>query len=351
MITTGTARSGRRSGGIGILGTGSCLPSHVVTNDDVGAPAGVDDEWIRNKTGIRSRRRAKPDEATSDLAVVAGRAALEAAGISASDLSLIIVATSTPDSPQPPTACVVADGLGAGAGAAAFDVNAVCSGFLFALNTAERILDGSDSPYALVIGADIYSRILNPADRRTAILFGDGAGAVVLGPARPDRGLVAGRLASFGADRDLIEVPGGGSRIPATAETLAAGLQYFTMNGRGVRDFVNTTVVPAIADFVREAGHDLDDIAHFVPHQANGRMLEDVSAALGIPAARTRVTYEEFGNTGSASVPVTLDHAVRGGALRDGDLVLLAGFGGGMAMGLSLLTWQGSHPSHSTPHA
>ncbi|MER5433852.1 ketoacyl-ACP synthase III [Streptomyces sp. NPDC002588] len=349
MITTGTARSGRPNTGIAILGTGSCLPSHVVGNDEVAAAAGVTDEWIVRKTGIRSRRRAKPDEATSDLAVAAGRAAMEAAGIGAADLALIVVATSTPDQPQPATASVVADGLGAGHGTAAFDVNAVCSGFVFALNAAQHVLAGSDSPYALVIGADIYSRILDPADRRTAILFGDGAGAVVLGPARPGRGLLAGRLAGFGAERDLIEVPAGGSRLPASAETLAEGRHYFTMNGRGVRDFVNATVTPAITAFVEESGFRAGDLDHFVPHQANGRMLEALSGTLGIPDGRTRYTYEDFGNTGAASVPVTLDHAARSGRIGDGDLVLLAGFGGGMAMGLSLLRWQLNHPSPTTP--
>lgn len=348
MISTGTARAGRTAGGIAILGTGSCLPSHVVGNDEVGAAAGVTDEWIRHKTAIRSRRRAKPDEATSDLAIAAGRAAMEAAGITAADLSLVVVATSTPDQPQPPTASIVADGLGAGHGAAAFDVNAVCSGFVFALNAAQHILAGSDSPYALVIGADVYSRILDPADRRTAILFGDGAGAVVLGPARPGRGLLAGRLAGFGAERDLIEVPAGGSRLPATPETLAAGLHYFTMNGRGVRDFVAETVAPAITAFVREAGYTAADIDQFVPHQANGRMLDDLSATLGIGDGHTRTTYEEYGNTGSASVPITLDHAFRAGRLSDGDLVLMAAFGGGMAMGLSLLRWQHPVPTHTT---
>lgn len=341
MITMGTARSGQPSSRIGILGTGSYLPAHVVTNEEVGEPAGVTDEWIQRKTGIRSRRHAKPDEATSDLAVFAGRAALEHAHLKPSDLSLIIVATSTPDSPQPPTACVVADELGAPGGTAAFDVNAVCSGFLFALNTAERLLRGSDFGYALVIGADTYSRILNPADRRTTVLFGDGAGAVVLGPAR-GRGLIAGRLASFGAERDLIEVPGGGSRIPATAQTLAAGLHYFTMNGRGVREFVGATVAPGIGAFLAEAGLSPADISHFVPHQANGRMLEELGQLSGIAPERTHTTYEEFGNTGSASVAVTLDQAARSGALKNSDVVLLAAFGGGMAMGLLLLEWQNS---------
>ncbi|MFY1675616.1 MULTISPECIES: 3-oxoacyl-ACP synthase III family protein [unclassified Streptomyces] len=340
MISTGAARTGRPPAGTAILGTGSCLPSYVVDNAEVGAPAGVDDAWIRAKTGIRRRRKAKPDQATSDLAVGAARAALESAGVGPRELSLVVVATSTPDSPQPPTASVVADGLGVAPGTAAFDLNAVCSGFPFALSTAERILRASDSRYALVVGADVYSRILDPTDRRTAVLFGDGAGAVVLGPARPGRGLLAGRLAGFPADRDLIEVPGGGSRHPVTARNLAAGRQYFTMNGRGVRDFVASHVVPAIADFVGDCGYRPQDVSHFVPHQANGRMLDEMSAALGLPEGRTRTSYRDLGNTGAASVPVTLDLAAGAGELADGDLVLLAAFGGGMAMGLSLLAWQ-----------
>ncbi|WP_425559664.1 3-oxoacyl-ACP synthase III family protein [Kitasatospora terrestris] len=311
-----------------------------MTNSEVGEPAGVTGEWIHAKTGILNRRRAKDDEATSDLAVIAARAALENAGLTPSDLSLIVVATSTPDSPQPPTACLVADELGCDAGTAAFDVNAVCSGFVFALTTAERILRDSGSQYALVIGADVYSRILNPADRKTAILFGDGAGAVVLGPAAgPDRGLLAGRLASFGADRHLIEVPAGGSRLPATAETVSEGLHWFRMNGRGVRDFVNAEVPPAVRTFLADAGVTPDQIARFVPHQANGRMLEELAEPIGIPFERFSTSFQEYGNTGSASVAVTLDLAARSGQLNPGDLVLLAGFGGGMAMGLALLRW------------
>ncbi|MEV4616860.1 beta-ketoacyl-ACP synthase 3 [Kitasatospora sp. NPDC049258] len=337
MITTGIDREIRRSAAIAVLGTGSYLPAHVITNDEVGEPAGVTGEWIHAKTGIRNRRRAKPDEATSDLAVIAARAALESAGLRAADISLIVVATSTPDSPQPPTACVVADELGAAPGTAAFDVNAVCSGFVFALTTAERILHGTDG-HALVIGADVYSRILDPADRRTTILFGDGAGAVVLGPSRGGE-VAATRLASFGADRELIEVPAGGSRLPASHRTVAEGLHYFTMNGRGVRDFVAENVPGAVREFLADAGTSPDRLARFVPHQANGRMLESLSAELGLGPGRTCTTFEEFGNTGSASVPITLDQAARAGELSPGDLILLAGFGGGMAMGLALLRW------------
>ncbi|MCX3061834.1 3-oxoacyl-ACP synthase III family protein [Streptomyces beihaiensis] len=339
-MTTGThpAQRGTRQATlpVGILGTGSCLPSRIITNDEVGAPAGVDDAWIHSRTGIRARRWAKPDEATSDLAAAAGRAALEDAGVRGSELSLVVVATSTPDSPQPPTASAVADGVGAGLGAAAFDVNAVCSGFVFALTTAERMLRDAGG-YALVVGADIYSRILDPHDRRTAILFGDGAGAVVLGPSAAARPLSA-RLAGFGADRDLIQVPAGGSRLPASADTLRDGQHYFTMNGRAVREFVAGRVAPAIRAFLRDHAVDPADIDHFVPHQANGRMLQDLAARVGVPADRMRTTVETYGNTGSASIPVTLDAAARRGEARPGDRVLMAGFGGGMAMGLALLT-------------
>ncbi|NEB10977.1 ketoacyl-ACP synthase III [Streptomyces coelicoflavus] len=323
---------------MGVLGTGSCLPAHVVTNDEVGAPAGVDHEWIHSRTGIRRRRWAKPDEATSDLAAAAGRAALEAAGVRGGDLSLVVVATSTPDSPQPPTASAVADLLGAGYGTTAFDLNAVCSGFVFALSTAERMLRATGG-YALVVGADIYSRILDPGDRRSAILFGDGAGAVVLGPARGTGRVHSSRLAGFAAERDLIQVPAGGSRLPASDETLREGLHHFTMNGREVRHFVAEKVAPAISAFLTDNGVAPEALDHFVPHQANGRMVADLAARIGIPADRMRVTFEEYGNTGSASVPVTLDDAARSGVLKDGDLLLLAAFGGGMAMGLTLLTW------------
>jgi len=331
MITCGAGQDTR-----GVLGTGSYVPSGVMSNKDMTALSGVSEVAILRKTAIRERRWAKPGEATSDLAVGAARAALEQAGISAAELGLIIVATSTPDSPQPATACVVADELGAGQGTAAFDVNSVCSGFTFALSIAERMLAGAPDEYALVIGADIYSRIVSPADRRTVVLFGDGAGAVVLGPDGRQR-LLSTRLASFASARELIGVPGGGSRLPTTQETLREGMQYFSMNGRAVSEFVESEVVPGIQRFLKDNGVSQDDIAHFVPHQANGRLLEDMSERLGIPAGRMATTVTHYGNTGAASVPITLDRLTRSGAVARGDLTLLAAFGGGMSMGLALM--------------
>ncbi|WP_338896850.1 ketoacyl-ACP synthase III [Streptomyces sp. TG1A-60] len=331
MITCGAAQDAR-----GVLGTGSYVPSRVMSNKDMSALAGVSEVAILRKTAIRERRWAKPEEATSDLAVAAARAALEQAGVSAAELGLIVVATSTPDSPQPATACVVADELGAGQGTAAFDVNSVCSGFTFALSIAERMLADASTDYALVIGADVYSRILSPEDRRTIVLFGDGAGAIVLGPSGRQR-LISTRLASFASARELIGVPGGGSRLPTTEETLRDGMQYFSMNGRGVTEFVEDQVVPGIQEFLKDNGVSQDDIAHFVPHQANGRLLESMSERLGIPSDRMATTVTRYGNTGAASVPITLDHLARSGAVAPGDLTLLAAFGGGMSMGLTLM--------------
>ncbi|MER7488866.1 beta-ketoacyl-ACP synthase 3 [Streptomyces sp. NPDC126497] len=322
--------------GVGVLGTGAHVPDRVVSNDEAGAAAGVDDAWIVRKTAIRERRWAAPGQATSDLAASAGRAALRSAGITADQLSMIVVATSTPDRPQPPTAAYVQHLLGA-VGAAAFDVNAVCSGEVFALAAAEGILTRRGG-HALVIGADVYSRILNPADRRTVVLFGDGAGAMVLGPGRGAR-IRSITAHTFGELSGLIEVPAGGSRLPADRAALDAGLQYFTMDGRAVRGFVEDRLPLLTKQFLHESGVGPGDIGHFVPHQANGVMLDSLFAQLALPRATMHLTLARYGNTGAASIPITLAEAARTGAFRPGELILLAGFGGGMAVGFALVEW------------
>lgn len=343
LIASPVQRAGRTltlpttTTGTGILGTGAYTPGMVISNDDVGAPAQVDDEWIVRKTGIRERRWAKPDEATSDLAVQAGRQALERAGIPAEELAVLVVATSTPDHPQPPTANLVQHRLGA-TRAAAFDINAVCSGFIFALAVANQMVAASGG-HGLVIGADVYSRILNPVDRKTVVLFGDGAGAVVLGPVGRDRGTLATALHSFGDQQDLIRVPAGGSRLPASNSVLADGLNYFTMDGRAVRQFVQDRVPSLVREFAADAGIDLADVLHVVPHQANGVMLGILEAQLDLPNATVHRTVDRFGNTGAASVPITLHEADRAGAIANGDLVLLTAFGGGMAAGMAAIRW------------
>lgn len=324
---------------IGIISTGSHLPATVVENEEVAQQAGVTAEWIERKTGIRQRRRAAPREATSDLAAAAAEQALAQAGLTADQIAYIVVATSTPDHPQPATASIVQSLIGA-TNAAAFDVNAVCSGFVYALTATERILRAEpEGSYALVIGADIYSRILDHSDRKTAILFGDGAGAAVLGRVPDGQGMLASSLLTRGDQHELISVPAGGSRHPASADTLAAGAHYFRMDGRGVRSFVQENLPAAVHGLLDKAGLERHQVDHFVPHQANGVMLGEVWPELGLGSSAFHLAMELYGNTGSASIPITLDLIHRQGLLAEEDIVLLSGFGGGMSVGSALLSW------------
>jgi len=337
--------SDRVSDPIGIVSTGSYLPAEVVENDEVARATGVTDEWIVRKTGIRRRRRAAPDQATSDLAAEAGRRALAQAGLRPADLAYIVVATSTPDHPQPATAGIVQHLLGAG-NAACFDLNSVCSGFVYGLAVAHGLLR-TDAPagHALVIGADIYSRILDHSDRRTAVLFGDGAGAVVLGPVASGHGILRTRLLTRGDQHRLIKVPAGGSRLPASAATVHDGAHFFAMDGGGVRGFVQEQLPAAVRGLLTEAGVDAASVRHFVPHQANGVMLADVWPGLGLGSAELHLTVDQYANTGSASVAVTLDEAHRRGRFAVGDRMLLAAFGGGMSVGALLADW--THTTHA----
>jgi 3-oxoacyl-[acyl-carrier-protein] synthase-3 len=326
---------------IGITGVGSYLPETVISNAEIGHGAGVTDEWIVRKTGIRERRRAAPHEATSDLAAVAARRALTRAGLTADQLAYVVVATSTPDHPQPATAALVQDRIGARR-AAAFDVNAVCSGFVYALKTVEKLL-GSAAPgeprHGLVIGADLYSRILDYSDRRTAALFGDGAGAAVLGPVAAGHGLRHISLVSHGDAHRLIRVEAGGSRRPASPRTVSEGGHYFRMDGREVRAFVTRALPGEIERLLLRAAVPPDAVRHFVPHQANGAMLTELWPDLGLHRAALHLTLERYANTGAASVPITLAEMDRTGAVAPGELVLLAAFGGGMSVGTALLDW------------
>ena len=323
---------------IGILGTGSYVPKEEVTSAELAARVGVTPEWIEHKTKIRARRFAAPDEAASDLAVRAAAEALAAAGVDAADLDYLIVATSTGDSPQPPTSYLVQRTLGADR-AACFDVNVVCSGFVFALAVAQGLLATRPGCRALVVAADVYSRILDFSDRRTAVLFGDGAGAAVLGPVRPGYGVLGLELSSHGTLADLVGVRAGGSREPASADTLARGGHYFRMNGRAVTEFVIAEVPAAVGRLLHSAGVTPDAIKHLVPHQANGVLLDRLGPLCGLARARTHRTVTDYGNVGSASVAVSLDEGRRRGHLADGDLVILASFGGGMSIGAALLRW------------
>ncbi|MFE0459657.1 3-oxoacyl-ACP synthase III family protein [Kitasatospora sp. NPDC058965] len=329
------------SSAIGIVGTGSYVPETVVSNEEIAAGAGVTADWILTKTGIGQRHRAADHQATSDLAAEAARRALQQAGVRADQLAFVVVATSTPDHPQPATASLVQNLIGARR-AAAFDINAVCSGFVYALAVGSQMLRGGtdqQAPYGLVIGADIYSRILDYTDRKTAILFGDGAGAVVLGPVPAGLGVVETALVGRGDQHELIGVSAGGSRNPASARTVAEGEHFFRMDGRGVRGFVQEVLPEAVSGLLGRAGLPGEQVKHFVPHQANGVMLGEVWPQLGLPNAKMHLTVDQHANTGAASVGITLDAIHRAGRLHRGDLVMLAGFGGGMNIGAALLRW------------
>ncbi|MES9542850.1 MULTISPECIES: ketoacyl-ACP synthase III [unclassified Actinomadura] len=329
---------------IGIIGTGSYLPGEAVSNSDVGALCGASEEWILRKTGITGRHYAAAHEASSDLAVRAGAAALADARTGPGGIGLIVVATSTPDHPQPATACLVQDRLGARA-AAAFDLNSVCSGFVYALVAAAALLAADPrAGRALVIGVDVYSRIIDPADRRTAVLFGDGAGAAVIGQVPPGRGLLGWRLDSHGEHHAMIGVEAGGSRTPASSETVAGDRHRFRMDGRAVRRFIADELPAAIRALVADLEIAPEEIDHLIPHQANDVLLGEVFPSLGLRRARMHRPVAAHGNTGAASIPVALDLANRAGELGHGDLVMLAGFGGGMSLGTALLRWNAPRP-------
>ena len=337
---TDIARAGSaRGNAVGIIATGSYVPKDEITNEDVAALVGCDVEWIERKTEIRTRRYAAPTEAASDLGARAAERALESAGIPAGRLDYIIVSTGTGDSPQPPTSYLVQHLIGA-SNAACLDISVACSGFVYGLELARTLLTMRPGGYALVLCAEVFSRFADFSDRRTAVLLGDGAGAAVVGAVPESYGIIDIDLSSRGDANELIRIDAGGSRTPASHETVDGGGHYVRMDGRGVRDFVMENVPPKLAALVARTDIGLDQVDHFVPHQPNGVLLRELADACGFANAQTHRTVERYANMGSASVPVTLDDANRSGALKDGDLVVIAGFGGGMAIGACLVRWQ-----------
>jgi len=324
-----------------IVGTGTYLPERVVTNDDLSKKMGIDtsDAWIRERTGIGSRRIAGPNEATSDMASAASKRALEMAGIRPEDLDLIICGTVTADMPFPAAACFVQSKIGA-TKAAAFDVSAACAGSLFALSIADQYIRGGMATKVLVLGAELLTRITDWSDRGTCVLFGDAAGAMVLVPeTRNDRGLLSTHLHTDGTQTGILNIPGGGSLKPLNQDVLDRRDQFIKMNGREVYK----TAVRALESCSREAlernGYRTHDVDRVIAHQANLRILEHVMKKLEIPLEKCELNIEQMGNTSSASVPLTLDQANRGGRLKDGDLVLMMAIGGGMAWGSALVKW------------
>ncbi len=318
--------------GVEVLGVGSFAPERVVTNDELATRMDTSDEWIMSRTGIRERRIAGDGESSAELGYEAARRALETSGIAAADLGLIVVATASPDYYFPANATLIGERLGA-AGVAGYDLSAACTGFVFALAQAYGQVAGGLVDTALVIGSEVFSRLLDWDDRSTCVLFGDGAGAVVLRGNGSNSGLLGFELGSNGRGGDLLKVAAAGhARSPATGP-------YVTMDGPQVYKFATTVSVESAARVLDAIGLTVDDVDLFVPHQANQRIIEHAARRLGIPAEKVVSNVDRYGNTSAASIPICLDEAYRSGRMRPGDIVLMVGFGGGLSWGSCVMEW------------
>jgi 3-oxoacyl-[acyl-carrier-protein] synthase-3 len=322
---------------VSITGLGSHVPERVVTNDELSTMMETSDEWIVERTGIRERRIAAPEEALSDLALPAAREALEDAGVAGSELDLVIVATVTPDMAFPATAAILADEVGAG-DAAAYDLSAGCTGFMYAVAQAYGILAGGLAQRALVVGGDVLSKILDWSDRGTAVLFGDGAGAVVMERVG-EAGFLGFELGADGSGGPQLYLPAGGSRTPATAESVAERLHFVQMNGREVFKFATRVLVSSAEAVLAECGRTIDEVDVYVPHQANVRIIDYATEKLGIPEDRVVIDVDRYGNTSSGSIPLALADAKADGRLEPGRLVLMTGMGAGLTWGSGLIEW------------
>ncbi len=318
-----------------VQGCGAYLPERIVTNDELAAKVETSDEWIQQRTGIRQRHIAADGEFTSHLAIKASQRALDHAGIKASDLDLIVLATATPDETFPATATRVQAELGMTRGAA-FDVQAVCAGFVYAVSVADSLIKNGVASTALVIGAETFSRILDWNDRGTCVLFGDGAGAIVLKAEEgkgtsADRGILANALHSDGRQHDILYVDGGPSSTRTTG--------FLRMEGKEVFKHAVVNMAAVVGEVLEKAGLESKDIDWLVPHQANKRIIDGTGRKLGLPAERVVVTVDKHANTSAASIPLALDTAVKDGRIKKGDLLLMEGIGGGLAWGASLVRW------------
>jgi len=325
---------------IGIMGTGSCFPERVVPNSYFEKIVDTTDEWIVSRTGIRTRRMIEPGQALSDLATHASEQALEMAGLPPEKLDIIVVGTSTADMLSPSAACIIQHRLGAKK-AVAFDINAACPGFIYGLAVAQKFMQDGSYHHALVIGGEIISNRIDFKDRATCVLFGDGAGAVVLGHSNSngDGEIMDVNIQSDGKLWELIHVPGGGSRIPASLKMLEEGLQYLKMQGNEVFKYAVRIMVDSAVKTMRSTGITTDEIDWFIPHQANMRIMDTVAERLKIPKEKVIITVHKYGNTSAASIPTALDEAVRSGKIQRGDLILTSSFGAGFTWGAALFRY------------
>jgi 3-oxoacyl-[acyl-carrier-protein] synthase-3 len=322
----------------GILGTGRSYPEGILTNADLEKIVETSDEWITSRTGIKQRRKAAPGEYTSQFATAASQQAIERAGIDANDLDLILCATVTPDQILPSTACLIQAQLGANK-AAAMDIVAACSGFVYGITIAEPMIRSGQIKYALIIGAELLTRYVDYTDRSTCVLFGDGAGAAILGPVEGDRGVLAAKIRSDGRYEEQLYAPGGGTKGGFTAETIARGDHFFKMKGNEVFKVAVRSMNDISRQVLCEAGLKTEDIDLFIPHQANQRITEAVANQLKVDLSRVYSNIARTGNTSSASIPICLDECVESGRVKPGDNVLMASFGGGFTWGAVAMRW------------
>jgi len=322
----------------GILGTGHSYPEGILTNADLAQMVETSDDWITTRTGIKQRRKAAPGEYTSLFAVRAARQAIERARLDPSEIDLLLCATVTPDQILPSTGCIVQAELGTH-NAAAMDIVAACSGFLYGVSLADSMIKTGQVRHAVVVGAEILTQYVDYTDRQTCVLFGDGAGAAVLGPTDSPRGILASKIRSDGRYEEQLYSPGGGTRKKPTADTLAAGDHFFKMKGNELFKVAVRSMAEISREVLERAGVKSDEISLFIPHQANQRITEAVAGRLNVDMSKVYSNIAVHGNTSSASIPIALDECVEAGRIKEGDLVLMASFGGGVTWGAVLMRW------------
>ncbi|MEX0703860.1 MAG: beta-ketoacyl-ACP synthase III [Planctomycetales bacterium] len=323
--------------GVQIVACGGYVPEQLVTNADLEDRYGFEPGWIEQRTGILARRHAAPDEATSDLCVKAARLAMRAARVEPAEVDLVIVGTFSPDHACPSTACLVQDKLGIDA--PAFDLQAACSGFMYSLVTAAQFVATGNSRLALVLGADVNSRIVDPHDQRTAPLFGDGAGAVLLTRGEPHQGLVCYQMGADGSGGPMLSMPSGGTRRPVTPENVRAGDHFLKMDGRNVFKWAVRALTDTVELVLKKSGMSVHDVSLFLMHQANVRIINHAIEQLGIPPGKVFNNLQRLGNTSAASIPLAMHEAHQAGMIGRGDTVLMSGFGGGLTWGTGLFRW------------
>ena len=323
----------------GIIGTGSCLPDRIMTNQEMEQIVDTNDEWIRSRTGICERRVSDENTATSDLSTTAALRALENANLKPEDIDLIIVATVTPDMAFPSTACIVQKNIGA-VNAAAFDLEAACTGFLYGLSIADNFIKTGFYKHILVIGAETLTKIADFTDRNTCVIFGDGAGAAIVSEVEEDYGILSTYLGADGRGGHLLSQPAGGSRIPATLESVQNRLHYIKMDGSEVFKFAVKIMGEAAEKALSKCGLNKEDIDYLIPHQANIRIIDAAVRRLKISSEKVYINVHKYGNMSAASVAIALDEANRTGCLKDGDIAVLVAFGGGLTWGAAVLKWK-----------